>query len=198
MLASCVVRASAGPRSVLAYLPWLARASSAACYIEAVPAAHDGTDGEAMMTQPTGTGSGGLTDNIVSAICYVIGPFAAIFLFIAPYSTNTAVRFHAFQSLFPFIGLLAVNIVLSTLASSMFYVMGVGVFLALIMSFYWLAVLAFYVVLSIRATRGRASSCPSSVSSRGRWSQPPVRPVPVRPRASGIVLQFLYVSTTRA
>ncbi len=101
-----------------------------------------------------------MADNLVSAICYIIGPFAAIFLFIAPYNTNKAVRFHAFQSLFLSIGLFAVNIVLSTLASSMFYVTGVGVLLALVMSFFGLAVLALYVILAIRAYQGQGIELP--------------------------------------
>jgi uncharacterized membrane protein len=101
-----------------------------------------------------------MTDNLVSAICYVIGPLAAIFLFIAPYSTNKAVRFHAFQSLFLSIALFVVNIVLSTLWSSMYMVTGVGVLLGLIMSFFGLAVLALFVVLAVRAYQGQGIEVP--------------------------------------
>jgi uncharacterized membrane protein len=49
-------------------------------------------------TQPV-TASG-LTDNVAGALCYVLGLVTGIiFLLIAPYNQNKAVRFHAFQSI---------------------------------------------------------------------------------------------------
>ena len=113
-----------------------------------------------MTQQPSGSSSSGLTDNVAAAICYVIGPFAAIFLFIAPYSTNKTVRFHAFQSLFLSLGLFALNIVLSTLASTMYAVPGVGVLLYTLLSFFGLAVLALVIVLAVRAYQGSAIELP--------------------------------------
>ncbi|MEN6609148.1 MAG: hypothetical protein ABFD60_18005 [Bryobacteraceae bacterium] len=49
-------------------------------------------------TQPV-TASG-LTDNVAGALCYVLGLITGIiFLLIAPYNQNKAIRFHAFQSI---------------------------------------------------------------------------------------------------
>ena len=55
----------------------------------------------------------GLTDNVASALCYlgwiVTG---VIFLFLSPYNRNRTIRFHAFQSIFTFLGFMVVWIVL--------------------------------------------------------------------------------------
>ncbi len=45
--------------------------------------------------------SGGLTENVASALCYLVGFITGIvFLVLAPYNQNKTVRFHAFQSIF--------------------------------------------------------------------------------------------------
>ena len=42
-----------------------------------------------------------MADNVASALCYVLGLVTGIiFLVLAPYSRNPAIRFHAFQSIF--------------------------------------------------------------------------------------------------
>ena len=42
-----------------------------------------------------------MADNVAGALCYVLGFITGIiFLVMAPYSQNRAVRFHAFQSIF--------------------------------------------------------------------------------------------------
>ena len=43
----------------------------------------------------------GMTDNVASALCYVLGLITGIlFLVLAPYNQNKTIRFHAFQSIF--------------------------------------------------------------------------------------------------
>jgi uncharacterized membrane protein len=45
--------------------------------------------------------SAGMTENVASALCYVLGLITGIiFLVLAPYNQNRTVRFHAFQSIF--------------------------------------------------------------------------------------------------
>lgn len=45
--------------------------------------------------------SGGLSDNVAGALCYVLGIITGIlFLVLAPYNQNKFVRFHAFQAIF--------------------------------------------------------------------------------------------------
>ncbi|MGH9723302.1 MAG: hypothetical protein ACRD8O_24080 [Bryobacteraceae bacterium] len=56
-------------------------------------------------------GSAGLTDNVASALCYLLGLFTGIvFLLIAPYNKNRTIRFHAFQSIFLHLAVLAVSV----------------------------------------------------------------------------------------
>src|SRR5262245_24247815 len=44
---------------------------------------------------------GAMTDNVAAALCYALGLLTGIiFLLIAPYNQNRAIRFHAFQSIF--------------------------------------------------------------------------------------------------
>lgn len=50
-------------------------------------------------SSPSGTASGGMTDNVAAALSY-IWIVGLIFLFIEPYNKNRFVRFHAFQSIF--------------------------------------------------------------------------------------------------
>src|SRR5947209_9421015 len=55
----------------------------------------------------------GLTDNAASTLCYLFGFITGIiFLLISPYNHNRLVRFHAFQSIFASIALIAIEIVL--------------------------------------------------------------------------------------
>lgn len=52
--------------------------------------------------------------NLASALCYVLGFVTGIlFLVLAPYNQNKAIRFHAFQSIFLSVGVIVVQIVLS-------------------------------------------------------------------------------------
>ena len=56
----------------------------------------------------------GLADNAAAALCYVLGLITGIlFLVIAPYNQNRAIRFHAFQSIFLNVAWVAVWIVLT-------------------------------------------------------------------------------------
>jgi uncharacterized membrane protein len=54
----------------------------------------------------------GMTDNVASALCYVLGLITGIvFLVLAPYNQNKAVRFHAFQSIFLSIAWMLISVV---------------------------------------------------------------------------------------
>jgi uncharacterized membrane protein len=42
-----------------------------------------------------------MQDNVAAALCYLLGWLTGVlFLVLAPYNTNKAIRFHAFQSIF--------------------------------------------------------------------------------------------------
>ncbi len=51
--------------------------------------------------------TGGLTDNVAGALCYLLGLVTGIiFLVLAPYNRNKTVRFHAFQAIFTHIAVI--------------------------------------------------------------------------------------------
>jgi len=70
---------------------------------------------------PPPPASSGLTDNVASALCYLAGFITGIiFLVVAPFNQNKAVRFHAFQSIFLNVAVIVVGIALSVFSSIMF------------------------------------------------------------------------------
>ena len=72
------------------------------------------------MGQPMAA-SGAMADNVASALCYLLGLITGIiFLVIAPYNQSRTVRFHAFQSIFANVALIAIEIALSIVFSIMF------------------------------------------------------------------------------
>ncbi len=73
---------------------------------------------QAPETPPGGAtaAAGGMSENVAGTLCYVLGFITGIiFLILEPYNRNKNVRFHAFQSIFLSVGLLALNIVLNIL-----------------------------------------------------------------------------------
>src|SRR5262249_8643947 len=85
---------------------------------------------------PSGGGQGalspaasGMADNVASALCYVLGLITGIlFLVLSPYNQNKTIRFHAFQSIFMHVGIIAVYIVLGILVRMMLGFVGVMLF----------------------------------------------------------------------
>jgi uncharacterized membrane protein len=68
----------------------------------------------------------GMADNVASALCYALGFITGIiFLVLAPYNQNKTVRFHAFQSIFFSVAVIAIRIVLSIVLTAVlgFYTM---------------------------------------------------------------------------
>jgi uncharacterized membrane protein len=102
----------------------------------------------------TPVASAPMADNVASTLCYV--PFvgfviAIIFLLIAPYNTNRAVRFHAFQSIFVGLAVIAVDIVFRIFFSMMLAVFGFfGLLTAILWPLFGLAcfVLCLYLLIS--------------------------------------------------
>jgi uncharacterized membrane protein len=65
--------------------------------------------GYAAMAQPAGTA---MADNVAGALCYALLLITGIvFLVMAPYNQNKAIRFHAFQSIFLNVAMIGVDIV---------------------------------------------------------------------------------------
>ena len=103
----------------------------------------------ATFTEPvsnTGTPpAAGLTINSASALCYLFGFITGIlFLVLAPYNQDRRVRFHAFQSIFLNVGVIAVHIGI-TILSVMFHAVSFSLGV-LIGSLHLLVSLGFFLV----------------------------------------------------
>jgi uncharacterized membrane protein len=78
----------------------------------AVAGASASAGGGAYSAPPASSSAAGLTENVASALCYLLGLLTGIiFLVIAPYNQNKTIRFHAFQSIFFNVGVIIFYIV---------------------------------------------------------------------------------------
>jgi uncharacterized membrane protein len=90
---------------------------------------------------PTPAASTGMSNNVAGLLCYIAGWITGlIFLLIDPYKNDKFVRFHAFQSIFFNVGLIAVYIAfmilgvilavihLGLLMFPLYLVLGFGIF----------------------------------------------------------------------
>ena len=67
--------------------------------------------------------SAGMEENMASALCYLFGWLTGVlFLVLEPYNKNRTVRFHAFQSIFLNVGIIAVWIVLVIFSSILLHI----------------------------------------------------------------------------
>jgi uncharacterized membrane protein len=89
--------------------------------------------------------SAGMEENVASMLCYPLGWLTAVlFLVLDPYKSNRTVRFHAFQSLFLNLAMIALFIVFSILIAIIHL-------LALVMPLIWLAYLGLIIFLMYKA-----------------------------------------------
>jgi len=66
---------------------------------------------------PTASASAGIDENVAAALCYLLGVLTGVlFLVLEPYNRNRTIRFHAFQSIFTWIGAMVIGMALSVLA----------------------------------------------------------------------------------
>ena len=78
--------------------------------------------------------AGGLTDNMAAALCYVLGLLTGVlFLVLAPYNQNRLIRFHAFQSIFVHLAMIATMIALVVLTSILHLIPFVGVMISFVL-----------------------------------------------------------------
>lgn len=103
---------------------------------------------------PGAASSGGLTSNVAGALAYVLGFITGIiFLVMDPYKNDKFVRFHAFQSIFFNVGMIAFWIVWSILTALLgaltFGVM--GLLMALLGLVIALAIFGFWIFLMYKA-----------------------------------------------
>src|SRR6185436_537353 len=107
------------------------------------------------ISQPPGSppppmaASSGLELNVASALCYLAGLITGIlFLVLEPYNKDKTVRFHAFQSIFANLAMIACGFALTILA----YMPFLGLLFTFIIAFaYPLAILALWLILMYKA-----------------------------------------------
>jgi uncharacterized membrane protein len=77
---------------------------------------------------PAAAPAAGMQDNVAATLAYVLGFVTGIiFLVLEPYNKSREVRFHAFQSIFLSVGLIAIHIVLGWVGTALFTVsLGLG------------------------------------------------------------------------
>lgn len=69
--------------------------------VEGAFCAKCGTPASGSAPPPNAPAAAGMADNVAGTLCYVLGFITGIlFLVLAPYNQNKAIRFHAFQSIF--------------------------------------------------------------------------------------------------
>jgi len=108
-----------------------------------------------------------MTDNVAGLLCYLAGLITGIlFLVIEPYNRNKFIRFHAFQSIFAHVAIIAVWIVVHIISGIIFAVMPWGVFslLHVLFALVWLVVglgfFALWIFLMIKAYQGQKFMLP--------------------------------------
>lgn len=105
-------------------------------------------------------GAAGMTDNAASALCYVLGIITGVlFLVLPPYNTNRTVRFHAFQSIFLFIAVCIVAIVVGIFDTMISSIVGWWFAFAIGRAFN-LACLVLWVYMIVTTYQGRSPALP--------------------------------------
>lgn len=101
-----------------------------------------------------------MADNVASALCYALGFITGIiFLIMEPYNRNPVVRFHAFQSIFMSVGLIAVRIALSIVFGILMGISGVFMGLA-IFALYGLFCFILWLYMLIMTYQGKTIVLP--------------------------------------
>jgi len=100
-----------------------------------------------------------MTDNVASALCYILGLVSGIFFpVIAPYNQNRTIRFHAFQSIFLNVAAILLSIALS-IVLTVFQFLGAlfGLFLVPLI---WLAFFGLWLYMMFSAYQGKTVMLP--------------------------------------
>ncbi|HWY53726.1 MAG TPA: DUF4870 domain-containing protein [Terriglobales bacterium] len=106
--------------------------------------------------RPVAAVGGGLTDNVAGMLAYVTFIPAIIFLVMEPYNKSRFVRFHAFQSIFLTVALIAISIALSVLS----FIPVIGLMLLPVHLLIWLGMFALWIVLLLKANQGQMWKLP--------------------------------------
>ena len=104
---------------------------------------------------PASLAAPGLTQNVASALCYLLGFITGIiFLVLSPYNKDRTVRFHAFQSIFLSIGLFVLDIIL-VIFTGILYAAHAGALVHVIWLLYQVGVFVGWIFLMYSAYSNR-------------------------------------------
>lgn len=110
------------------------------------------------MAQPAGTA---MADNVAGALCYVLGLITGIiFLVMAPYNQNKAIRFHAFQSIFLNVAVIGVDILFGIVFSIMVRISGIFFLGGIFWPIFGLCCFILWLVLIIQTYQGKTIVLP--------------------------------------
>jgi uncharacterized membrane protein len=103
-----------------------------------------------------------MADNVASTLCYVLGLITGIiFLVMEPYSRNRAVKFHAFQSIFLNVAIIAIEIVFSIFFGIVLRIAGIfGFFIGIFFPIFWLGFLCLWLYLLVSTYQGKTIVLP--------------------------------------
>ena len=116
-----------------------------------------------MASSPTPAASSGMSNNVAGFLCYLVGWITGlIFLLIEPYKNDKTVRFHAFQSIFFNVALIAVYIGVFILSMILGLITkGLSVFLmGPLLMIIWLGVLVIWIFLMVKAYNNQIFKLP--------------------------------------
>jgi uncharacterized membrane protein len=118
--------------------------------------------GAAPVNAPPMAVGGAMADNVASALCYVLGLITGIiFLIIAPYNQNRTVRFHAFQSIFLNVAVIALEILIGIVFRILLGIMGVfGLIGGIIFPIFGLGCFILWIYMIIMAYQGNTVVLP--------------------------------------
>jgi uncharacterized membrane protein len=108
------------------------------------------------MPSPQIAPSIGMSENLAGALCYLFGFITGIlFLVLAPYNQDRNVRFHAFQSIFLNIALIALWIVVTIVLIPFHYIPFLGFFISFVLQFVlWIGSLIVWLYMLFKTYNG--------------------------------------------
>ncbi|MBV9573319.1 MAG: DUF4870 domain-containing protein, partial [Acidobacteriales bacterium] len=98
----------------------------------------------------------GLTDNVAGMLAYITIIPAIVFLVMEPYNRNRFIRFHAFQCIFFWVALVVLGTGLTILGMVPF----LGLLIIPLHFLLWLAGVALWVILLLKASQGKMFKLP--------------------------------------
>jgi len=115
-----------------------------------------GAPGAGAAPPPTAQDQGGLQPNVAGALCYLFGFITGIiFLVLEPHNRNPVVRFHAFQSIFLNVAMIAYAILYGIFFMVMAFVLhALALLLWPINLIIWLCIFVLWLVLMFKAYSG--------------------------------------------